>query len=161
LNYPSSFQLDQTVQKVGYYDYNVTEIIKLTNKESGIEFATLTVSVDPNTATKCYTASSGSDAHEATMTKNINGNSFRILNDKTGDAAMGGERGQISEYRIMHGNNCYILNFEVVWRIVGYAAYANTGKSDATQAEVQAQKDAIDRNSMYLDQIANSFRFIN
>ena len=96
---------------------------------------------------------------DVTRTKEINGNKFYVISDKMGDSAMGGARGQTSQYRLIHDNNCFIFDYVVYWHQVGYGGYVNTGVNDATPEQTKGQEAAIIRNAEILENILSSFKF--
>ena len=159
--YPANYHTSSAVSNVPYYNYEITNVAEASTTENYIDNATFDVSADnsPSNLGSCLTNDYGVKPYMSTTTRSINGNDFYVFNDKVGDAAMGGARGQISEYRIIHNGFCYIINYHVYWHIVGYAGYVNTGKVSATPEETQAQTDAINRNEQALENIFSSFKF--
>ena len=159
--YPGSFALNSTEQKEGFYEYQLTKIAEVVSEEKYIDKAIFKVTADagPYNVNSCLTKDYGSQAHTGTSTKNINGNSWYVFGEKGGDAAMGGQRGLSSQYRILHNSRCYIIQSYVYWHIVGYEGYMNTGKFDATPEESQGQRDVLERNNVALDNILSTFKF--
>ncbi|MEO8637620.1 MAG: hypothetical protein ABI430_01830 [Candidatus Taylorbacteria bacterium] len=159
--YPSEYQLDDKIEKQGFYEYQITKISDVGAKENYIDDSSFEVNADntPYNLSVCLTKDYGDQPHTSTLTKVINGNTFSIFSDKVGDAAMGGVRGVESQYRAIHDNYCYIVNSHVHWHEVGYEGYINTGKNDATPAQTQAQHDAISKHEQILDQILSTFKF--
>jgi hypothetical protein len=128
-------------------------------KEAYLDDAGLTIFADTAMGNKnaCLKTGEGKDI---VQTKEINGNIFYVVSDKVGDAAMGGQRGQFSEYRIVHNNTCYLIESHVSWHIVGYGGYINTGVSDATPEQTKAQQDSISKHTKLLDTLLSTFVFV-
>ena len=159
-NYPPEYALDDKVQKRGFYEYEITNLAKVEGTEKEINRASLEVSADdtPYNKSVCLL---DNDIHPQTITttKLINGNRFYVFQDKVGDAAMGGDRGLLSQYRTLHNNYCYILDFYVYWYEVG-GGYSSAGKNDATPKEIEAQNKTIKKHQQILDKIVASFKFL-
>lgn len=139
-------------------------LFNLSVKDKHIDSSSLSVFADNKIGNldmclKKYDYTNGTKLVDLQQTKDVNGNKFYIVVEKQGDAAMGGQRGFFSEYRIIHNSYCYIFSLEVGYHLVGYAGVINTGKSDATPEETQAQQAAVEKHEEILDQIISTFKF--
>jgi hypothetical protein len=163
IKHPGAYQVSDTAKVQGFYEYQITNILNISGKENYIDNSAFTVSADNNSYNmkECLTDDVGASTPVKNLTqiKEINGNTFYIFYDKVGDDAMGGSRGQVSEYRIIHNNYCYILDLSVYWHQVGYAAEIDTGVNDATPQQVADQASAVQKNEDILDEMLASFKF--
>ena len=159
MKYPREYQLSDTVERENFYDYFVSKIVRLNTKEKYISDAAFTAYVDSESA-RCLRDDNSATSKNLTMTKEVNGNTLYVFEEKVRDAAMGGRRGLLSQYRIIHNNYCYLLDTRVFWSEVGYEGVTNAGVSSATPAEIQSQKDAVQNHSRLLDGILSTFKFI-
>lgn len=76
------------------------------------------------------------------------------------DAAMGGERGIIHEYRTVRANTCYILESIVHYRDVAFLAGVTGNKPyTATPAELAQQAEWIAQQQKIQSQIIRTFSF--
>lgn len=163
LQYPANYQVSTSIGKHGFYDRQVTTIAKFSGSERYVNSAYFAVSADNDrlNLSACLNDDNHPTSAPLTRTKNINGNEFYVFEENAEDAAMGGWRGSVSQYRIIRNGYCYILESQVDWQMVGYERSISTGHSSASPDETQAQNDAVVRNERLLDQILSSFKFVN
>lgn len=162
LKYPSSYSLNDSPGKQPYFEYEISEVASFSGKSNYIDSSLFSVFADNNSVnlSMCLKDDPGSaNPKDLTETKEINGNNFYVLYDNTSDNAMGGARGTVSEYHIIHNGYCYILNSNIYWREAGYLGIMENGKSDATPQETQDQAAAININNEILNQMLSSFKF--
>ncbi|MBM3256754.1 MAG: hypothetical protein FJY98_00275 [Candidatus Liptonbacteria bacterium] len=153
--YPSNYRLNTNVEKEFFYNYELTKIAELSAEETYLDAATFSVSIDnaPSGSGACLKKEYG----ERLLPKDLNGATW--YGAKQGDAAMGGARGEIGEYRTVHADSCFVIRSELYWHLVGYGGYIQNGKNDATPEEVAGQRNAIEKHSAALEGILSSFRF--
>ncbi len=163
IRYPVDYILSEKSEKQYIYDFQISKVVSLSADEQYIDESSFSVFVDNASSNfkNCLKADYGIVVTPRNLdkTKEINGNKFYVYWDKQGDAAMGGERSQMSQYHIIHDNYCYIVDFNVRWHIVGYAGIINNGKSDATPEQTQAQQITIEKHEKILEQIFSTFKF--
>ena len=159
--YPSNYRLDTVMEPESFYEYQVTKIASVSAREKYIDDASFTVTADsrPYNTSVCLTWDYKNQPHTSTLKRDLNGNVFYVFSDKQSDAAMGGVRGEYSQYRILYANRCYILRTSIHWHIVGYGGYIRSGKYDSTPAQNKAQAEAIKQNQELLDAILSTFTF--
>lgn len=88
--------------------------------------------------------------------KQINGIDFYTKSQD--DAAMGGQRGVISQYSLIHNNVCYAIKAETHWQDITFIHGATDGK-DPTQEEIDNQNQAIQKQNDFIDSIISTFKF--
>lgn len=77
-----------------------------------------------------------------------------------GDAAMGGERGIIREYRTLRDNTCYIVESIVHYRDAAFLAGVTGAKPHAaSSADLKQQTDWIEQQQRIQAQIVKTFSF--
>jgi hypothetical protein len=156
LKYPANYTATTTY---GYHSPNAGDVIDFIAQEKYIDGSQFSVSAtsSPEALNNCFKNYDNTVA----QTKEFNGNIFYVLAEDVGDAAMGGERGIYSDYRIIKNNYCFTISFLVHYHIVGYAGSINTGVNSATAEETQGQKDAINKNLEALHAMFSSIKFTN
>lgn len=157
MEYPAGYSLTDTDVPPSYPH---PRLVKFSATEEYLDDTSISIFAD-NTPAHLSTCLKTYDGRGLTRTKEINGNKFYVVSDKEGDAAMGGQRGQISEYHLVRNNNCYVIDAHVYWHIVGYGGYINTGVNDATPEQTHAQQEAIAKHTNVLDSILATFKFVS
>ncbi len=160
VEYPSNYQVSDKLEEQGFYDYQISKIADFSVKENYIDNSTFTVYAD-NGKSNIDECTKDADGKDLMQMENINGNDYYVFWKGQGDAAMGGARGLLNQYRIVHNGYCYILDSHVYWHEVGYAGVINTGKSSATPEDTQGQNSAIQMNAEILDKMLSTFKFIS
>ena len=160
IKYPNDYGLSKS-ESAPYFDYSWQ---KLTGFYYQDEWADSNISVFADNrsknVSKCLINESYDNGKPLAVKKNIGGVDWYVVAEKIGDAAMGGERGLNTEYRILRNGYCYRLAGFVHWRIVGYSGIINDGKSSATEEETRAQKASIDSQEKTVEDIIATFRFV-
>ncbi|MDP2593403.1 MAG: PsbP-related protein [bacterium] len=159
LKYPAEYTLSENLGKKGFYDYEITEILKISGTGEYINDSGFYLSADDNPSNVASCLSPKEYENGNISTKNINGSTFYVFFDKAPDSAMGGARGMFSDYRIVKNGYCYTLRTLLHWSLVGYGGYVRDGEFDATPEEIQGQKDAIEKHELILDEILATFKF--
>ena len=152
IKYPVRHALSKKSENDVNFEYYPSRVVGVSYKDD-LADSNIYISADSSVSAveKCLQDNSG--------TKNINGASWYVIYDKMGDAAMGGERGIMTVYRMIYNGVCYEINGLVHYRIVGYAGIINEGKSSATGEETKAQNDSIAEQSQTLEYIISTFKF--
>jgi eight-cysteine-cluster-containing protein len=155
--YPSQYELNN--DEDGFYDYSGERISTVVAKEKFINNSFFSIfASELSGLNKCSEKKKDSILLKR---KIINGNTFIVVSDKQKDSAMGGARALYSYYQISHEGLCYELKSQVYWSEVGWASYAETGKSDVTDSEIIAQKEIVEKHAQILDDILSTFKFID
>jgi hypothetical protein len=152
IKYPDDYTLSERTEDDLLFNYYPSRLVGVIYKDDWAD-SSIYISADSTTSAldQCSQNNLG--------TKNINGKSWYIIYEKIGDAAMGGERGIITNYKIIYGGHCFEVSGFVHYRIVGYGGIINTGKSDATPEETKAQDDSISKQNQMMDDIISTFKF--
>jgi len=156
--YPDYYEISDIKTQQGFYDYEVTKIVEAKGANPNTKGAVFTVFADnaKENLDNCFKSGSG---EQLTETKEINGQTFYVVYEDQGDAAMGGARGETSQYRALYNNFCYIIDMEVYWTIVGHTGVINTGVNSASPEEIAAQDQAVKEQNLELKQILSTFKF--
>jgi hypothetical protein len=167
IKYPANYGISFEKKEVGYYNYKPYQIVSMYSLENkNIDRAELRIMVGENNedVQNCLKDPNSYDyrvgyTKDLTNTKEINGAKFYIIGEKLGDAAMGGARGVVSYYNILHNNYCLFISSEVYYHLVGYVGVINNGISDATPEELQNQQNEVYKNYKILEKIISTFKF--
>lgn len=86
----------------------------------------------------------------------INGAMFNTYSQ--GDAAMGGQRGLITQYSIVKNNICYALQTQTHWSDISFVHGATDGKKP-TKEEIDEQNKQIKKQEDFVESIISTFKF--
>jgi len=153
IKYPSLYQVSDELVKESFYDYQISRIASFSYAGSPM----FKIYAD-NSSSNLISCLKSYDNKDLTQTKEINGNKFYVYWDKLRDAAMGGERGLRSQYRIIHNNYCYILHYEFSWRVS--IGGTKNGGAEPGGTETAEQEAYIEKQTAELEQILSTFRFL-
>jgi len=153
IKYPPLYQVSDELVRESFYDYQISRIASFSYADS-----TMFKIYADNSSSNLISCLKSYDNKDLTQTKEINGNKFYIYWDKLRDAAMGGQRGLQSQYRIIHNNYCYILHYEFSWRVS--IGGTKNGGAEPGGTETAEQEANIEKQTAELEQMLSTFRFL-
>lgn len=132
---------------------SVKNPVKISGNNSGID---ILIGTSKESIDNCLKFNFYEVLENMTDTKEINGIDFYTKSQ--GDAAMGGERGIITQYSIVRNNTCYTLQTQSRWRYIEFVHGATDGKTP-TQEEIDNQNREIQNQTDFLHSIISTFKF--
>lgn len=109
---------------------------------------------------RCLTTypNSPSQTRQLTQMKRINHAYFYIFGEQIPDDAMGGVRGLLNEYRIIHNNSCVRIQTVVSWRSIEFM-YQATGSAIPTNEQLSEEQNWIQFQEQLNNQVLSTFTF--